>query len=70
MQTQLEVSPVERFAPANQGIAFSKNTPELMAAVAGALQSMVEDGTYQEIFDKWNVGSSTVDPILLNAPLL
>lgn len=70
VQTQLEVSPVERFAPANQGIAFSKQTPELMAAVAGALQSMVEDGTYQEIFDKWEVGSSTVDPILLNAPLL
>jgi len=45
VQTQLEVSPVERFAPANQGIAFSKQTPELMAAVAGALQSMDEDVT-------------------------
>lgn len=70
VQTQLEVSPVERFAPANQGIAFSKSTPELQAAVAGALQSMVEDGTYQEIFDKWDVGSSTVSPIMLNAPML
>lgn len=70
VQTQLEVSPVERFAPANQGIAFSKSTPELQAAVAGALQSMVDDGSYQEIFDKWDVGSSTVDPIMLNAPML
>lgn len=70
VQTQLEVSPVERFAPANQGIAFSKSTPELQAAIAGALQSMVDDGTYQEIFDKWDVGSSTVDPIMLNAPML
>ncbi len=70
VQTQLEVSPVERFAPAKQGIAFSKSTPELQAAVAGALQSMVDDGTYQEIFDKWDVGSSTVDPIMLNSPML
>lgn len=70
VQTRLEVSPVPRFAPANQGIAFSKKTPELMSAVAGALQSMKEDGTYKKIMDKWSLSSADVDRILLNAPIL
>ncbi|WP_180355981.1 ABC transporter substrate-binding protein [Aliirhizobium smilacinae] len=70
VQTRLEVSPVPRFAPANQGIAFSKKTPELMAAVAGALQSMKEDGTYTKIMQKWSLGESDLDRVLLNAPIL
>jgi polar amino acid transport system substrate-binding protein len=69
IHTKLELSPVPRFAPANQGIAFSKKTPELMAAVAGALQSMKVDGSYQKIMDKWNVGNGALENFLINAPL-
>jgi polar amino acid transport system substrate-binding protein len=69
IQTQLELSPVARFAPANQGIAFAKTTPELTAAIAGALQSMKEDGTYKTIMEKWNVGDGALPDIVLNAPL-
>lgn len=69
IQTQLELSPVPRFAPANQGIAFSKDKTDLMAAMAGALQAMAEDGTYQKIMDKWAVGDGTVKPITLNDAL-
>lgn len=68
IQTQLELSPVERFAPANQGIAFSKKTADLMAALAGAMQAMKEDGSYQEILDKWKVGDAAMDQLLINAP--
>ena len=66
IQTQLELSPVPRFIPATQGYAFSKEKTDLMAAIAGAMQSMAEDGTYQEIMDKWAVGAAALDPITLN----
>lgn len=69
IQTKLELSPVPLFAPANQGIAFSKQTPDLLAALAGAMQGMVEDGTYKQIMDKWQVGGGALNPILINAAL-
>jgi polar amino acid transport system substrate-binding protein len=69
IQTQLELSPVARFAPANQGIAFSKSQSDLMVAIGGAMQSMKEDGAYQAIMDKWNVGDGAVENFTFNAPL-
>ena len=69
IQTKLELSPVPLFAPANQGVAFSKKTPDLLAALAGALQGMVEDGNYKKIMDKWQVGDGGLNPILINAAL-
>lgn len=69
VQTQLELSPVEPFAPANQGIAFAKEQSDLMGAVGGALQSMVEDGTYQALMEKWSLGKGGVEHISFNAPL-
>ncbi len=66
IQTQLELSPVERFIPATQGFAFAKDKTDLMAALAGAMQSMAEDGTYQEIMSKWSVGNAVLNPITLN----
>lgn len=35
------------------GIAFAKNTPELLTAVNSALRSIMDDGTYDEIYAKW-----------------
>jgi len=35
------------------GIAFAKDTPNLLAAVNGALKTIKEDGTYDQIYDKW-----------------
>ncbi|TPW28277.1 ABC transporter substrate-binding protein [Martelella alba] len=69
IQTQLELSPVPRFAPANQGIAFAKDKTDMMAALAGAMQAMAEDGSYQKIMDKWSVGDGGLDPITLNDAL-
>ena len=35
------------------GIAFAKDTPELLAAVNAALKGLVDDGTFAEISKKW-----------------
>ena len=35
------------------GIAFAKDTPELLEDVNNALQEIIDDGTYDEIFEKW-----------------
>ncbi|MBM3700685.1 MAG: basic amino acid ABC transporter substrate-binding protein [Actinobacteria bacterium] len=35
------------------GIAFAKNSPDLLAAVNSALKSIKEDGTYDKIHAKW-----------------
>lgn len=66
---ELELAPVLPFAPANQGIAFSQDEPDLLYAVAGAMQQMVEDGTYQAIFDKWSVGDLALNAITVNTVL-
>ena len=35
------------------GFAFSKQTPELLSAVNGALEELVKDGTYEKLFKKY-----------------
>lgn len=35
------------------GFAFSKNSPELLEAVNGALAEVIEDGTYEKVFRKY-----------------
>ena len=35
------------------GIVFAPDTPELLEAVNEVLKEMKEDGTYQQIYDKW-----------------
>ncbi|MEA4944857.1 MAG: ABC transporter substrate-binding protein [Propionicimonas sp.] len=66
---ELEIAPVPPFAPANQGIAFSQAEPDLLYAMAGAMQQMVEDGSYQAIFDKWSVGDLALTAISINTVL-
>ncbi len=68
VQSQLELSPVPLFAPAIQGIAFDKSKSDLMNALGGAMQAMLEDGTYQQIMDKWSVGDGALASIVYNAP--
>ena len=37
----------------NYGLATSQENPELLAAVNGAFQTLIDDGTYQSIFEKY-----------------
>ena len=56
----------ESFDTAPYGIAVKKGSP-LVKAIQAALQSMVDDGSYKTILDKWGVYSGAVDKITINA---
>ena len=66
----LELAPLPPFAPAHQGIAFAQNNTDFMMAMAGAMQEMLEDGTYQEIFDKWAVGKLVMKQFSINTVIV
>ena len=42
------------------GIALAKNQGDLAKAVQGAVQSLIDDGTYKTILDEWNVGDGAI----------
>ncbi|MFP9228712.1 ABC transporter substrate-binding protein [Pectobacterium cacticida] len=49
-------------------IAFPKNSP-LEDAIQAALTSLIQDGTYQQILDKWDIGYGAVKTVKRNAEL-
>ncbi len=54
------------FDVAPYGIAVDKGS-KLTQAIQAALQSMMDDGSYKTILDKWGVFSGAVDKITINA---
>ncbi|MBB5633669.1 polar amino acid transport system substrate-binding protein [Cryobacterium mesophilum] len=54
------------FEDAPYGIAVQKGSP-LAKALQAALQSMVDDGSYMAILDKWGVGAGGITTITINA---
>lgn len=48
------------------GLGIAKDSP-LVKAVQVALQSMVDDGSYGEILNKWGVADGGIDEITINA---
>ena len=56
----------ESFEDAPYGIAVQKGSP-LAKALQAALQSMVDDGSYLAILDKWGVGAGGITTITINA---
>lgn len=48
--------------------AFAKNRSALRDAVQKATQSMLDDGTYQKLLDKWGVGGAALPAISVNLP--
>ncbi|HTN48663.1 MAG TPA: ABC transporter substrate-binding protein [Burkholderiaceae bacterium] len=47
---------------------FGKNKPGLRDAVQKATESMLKDGTYKKILDKWNLGGGALPAITVNLP--
>lgn len=47
---------------------YAKNRAGLRDAMQKATQSMLEDGTYKKILDKWNLGGATLPAISVNLP--
>ena len=56
----------ETFDVAPYGIVVAKDS-DLSKAVQLALQSMVDDGTYGDILDKWGVTDGAIETITINA---
>ncbi|WP_167040674.1 ABC transporter substrate-binding protein [Salinibacterium sp. ZJ454] len=56
----------EAFDVAPYGMAVDKGSP-LAEALQAALQSLVDDGTYQQILDEWGVADGGIDEITINA---
>ena len=56
----------ETFDVAPYGMVVAKGS-DLTVAVQAALQSMVDDGSYQAILDSWGVADGGVDEITINA---
>ena len=56
----------DSFDVAPYGIAVDKGSP-LAQAIQAALQSMMDDGSYKTILDKWGVYSGAVAKITINA---
>jgi polar amino acid transport system substrate-binding protein len=47
---------------------FAKSRTDLRDAVQKAMQSMVADGTYKRLLDKWGVGGAALPEISVNLP--
>ncbi|HSP75891.1 MAG TPA: ABC transporter substrate-binding protein, partial [Cryobacterium sp.] len=66
-QTEGKLQPAgETFDVAPYGIVVAKDS-DLSKAVQLALQSMVDDGTYGDILDKWGVTDGAIETITINA---
>ena len=48
------------------GVAIKKGQGEYGAAIQGAVQALIADGTYKQILDKWNVGSGAIPTSEIN----
>lgn len=49
------------------GLGVSKKKPELSEAVKVALQSMIDDGSYQTILKKWDLELGAIKTVTINA---
>jgi polar amino acid transport system substrate-binding protein len=47
--------------PEPYGIGLRKTSTELKAAIEGALQEIIEDGTYDDILDEWGLTSGAIE---------
>ena len=66
-QTKGKLQPAGKtFDVAPYGIVVKKGS-DLTKAVQAALQSMVDDGSYGKILDKWGVADGGIDKITINA---
>lgn len=60
--------PDDEKAPTLSGIAVSKSQPGVSEAIAAAMKALIDDGTYGELLDKWELGPAaiTADQVVIN----
>ena len=56
------------YANAPYGIGVAKDKGDLAKAVQGAVQALMDDGTYKQILDKWGVAAGAISKSELNPP--
>jgi polar amino acid transport system substrate-binding protein len=61
-----EVVPGDVIDGAPYGIGVNKDDPELRDAIAAALDSLIDDGTYGEVLDAWGITSGSVTEAVVN----
>jgi polar amino acid transport system substrate-binding protein len=63
---KLELVTGAQYAVGYQAMLVSKESPELRDALAATMQSMIEDGSYAKIFEKWGLGENKLDKVTIN----
>jgi polar amino acid transport system substrate-binding protein len=63
---KIELVSGAQYAVGYQAMLVSKESPELREALAGAMQSMIDDGSYAKIFEKWGLGENKLDKVTIN----
>ncbi|MCE3556199.1 ABC transporter substrate-binding protein [Pseudonocardia sp. RS11V-5] len=57
----------EPYDTAPYGVVIKKNQGEYAQAIQGAIQSLMDDGTYKAVLDKWNVANGAIPTSQINA---
>jgi polar amino acid transport system substrate-binding protein len=66
-QTQGQLEALgEPYGAAPYGYALKQGQPDFSQAVAAAVQSLIDDGTYQQVLEKWGVEGGTFDKAEVN----
>jgi polar amino acid transport system substrate-binding protein len=63
---KLELITGAQYAVGYQAMLVSKESPELRDALAATMQSMIDDGSYAKIFEKWGLGENKLDKVTVN----
>jgi polar amino acid transport system substrate-binding protein len=58
-----------QYEPGLYGIAVAPDRTALRDVLTEALQQLVDDGVYQELLDRWEVGHGAVDAVTVNGTL-
>ncbi|MCL6707856.1 ABC transporter substrate-binding protein [Pseudomonas sp. R2.Fl] len=63
---KLELVTGAQYAVGYQAMLVSKDNPELRDALAATMQSLIDDGSYAKIFEKWGLGENKLDKVTIN----
>lgn len=63
---KLELVKGARYAVGYQAVVVSKNAPQLRDAIQATLESMMADGSYQNLFVKWDLSANALPKITIN----
>lgn len=63
---KLELVTGAQYAVGYQAMLVSKESPELRDALAATMQSLIDDGSYAKIFEKWGLSENKLDKVTIN----